>query len=236
MTKNSPAKATGAHISIIGHITRLELLRYLTDTEAANGFGNRFLWFCVKRSKSLPFGSGFHKINLEPLIKRLKEATLFTSHTLNTFELSWAEETRPLWAEVYPELSEGKSGLFGALTARAEAYVTRLACIYALLDLSGAIKPGHLKAAIAIWDYVEASIRFIFQDATGDQLANEILEAGAEKPEGMTRTDIYRFFNCNVGSDRIAEALETLRGLGKAHCAFIQTEGRSREVWFFDRI
>lgn len=43
LTKNSPAKATGAHISIIGHITREELVRLLTATEAGNGFGNRFL-------------------------------------------------------------------------------------------------------------------------------------------------------------------------------------------------
>src|SRR5262249_45073504 len=56
LTKNSPAKATGAHISIIGHVTRDELLRMLDNTEAANGFGNRFLWICVKRSKLLPEG------------------------------------------------------------------------------------------------------------------------------------------------------------------------------------
>jgi len=56
LTKNTPAKATDAHISIIGHITQDELLRYLENTEAANGFGNRFLWFSVRRSKALPLG------------------------------------------------------------------------------------------------------------------------------------------------------------------------------------
>src|SRR5262249_20157432 len=50
MTKNSPAKATGAHISIIGHITAEELKRYLPRTEMANGFANRFIFACVKRS------------------------------------------------------------------------------------------------------------------------------------------------------------------------------------------
>ena len=38
LVKNSPAKATGAHISIMGHITRDELRRYLDRTEAGNGF------------------------------------------------------------------------------------------------------------------------------------------------------------------------------------------------------
>ncbi len=54
LNKNSPASATGAHVSIIGHITRDELLRYLSSTEYANGFGNRILWGCVRRSKALP--------------------------------------------------------------------------------------------------------------------------------------------------------------------------------------
>jgi len=38
MTKNSPTRATGAHVSIIGHVTKAELLRHLGATEAANGF------------------------------------------------------------------------------------------------------------------------------------------------------------------------------------------------------
>ena len=59
MTKNSPTRATGAHISIIGHVTKAELLRHPGDTEAANGFANRFLWLMVRRSKELPFGGDY---------------------------------------------------------------------------------------------------------------------------------------------------------------------------------
>jgi hypothetical protein len=54
MNKNSPVFATGAHITIIGHITQSELRRRLSETEQANGFANRFLWVCVRRSKCLP--------------------------------------------------------------------------------------------------------------------------------------------------------------------------------------
>src|SRR5215469_1212858 len=43
LTKNSPAQATGAHISIIGHITTDELRRNLDSTALTNGFANRFL-------------------------------------------------------------------------------------------------------------------------------------------------------------------------------------------------
>ncbi len=56
LTKRSPARATGAHVSVIGHITSEELSRKLCDVDAANGYANRFLWACSRRSKSLPHG------------------------------------------------------------------------------------------------------------------------------------------------------------------------------------
>src|SRR5205823_2415002 len=70
LTKNSPAQASGAHISIIGHITREELRRELTATEQANGFANRFLWCCAKRSKHLPDGGDLHDADLRSLVDR----------------------------------------------------------------------------------------------------------------------------------------------------------------------
>ena len=64
LTRNSPLKATGAHISILGHVTRDELKRYLDTTEAGNGFGNRFLWIAVRRSKALPEGGRIQDVEL----------------------------------------------------------------------------------------------------------------------------------------------------------------------------
>jgi hypothetical protein len=70
LTKNSPLKGTDAHISIIGHITKAELLRHLTETEAANGFANRFIWLLIRRSKELPFGGEWHRVDTAPLVGR----------------------------------------------------------------------------------------------------------------------------------------------------------------------
>ncbi len=229
LTKNSQARATGAHISIIGHITKDELLRYLTNTEAANGFGNRFLWFCVRRSKSLPFGGKIQEVDFVPLVKKVKAAIDFAKQTE---EIKWSKEASLLWAKIYPDLSEGKVGLTGALTARAEANVTRLACIYALLDKSTVIEPEHLLAAVAVWDYAENSVAFIFRSMTGDPLANDILEALGSKPEGMTRTDVSNYFGRNKSSEQISAALEVLQGLGRVKSESVPTAGRSKELWF----
>jgi hypothetical protein len=81
MVKNSPAKATKAHISIIGHITRDELRRLLTQTESANGFANRFCWVAVKRSKCLPDGGAIHTVNFDELVADLSSAVASTQRT-----------------------------------------------------------------------------------------------------------------------------------------------------------
>ena len=59
--KASPLKATGAHVSIIAHITETETRARLSRTEMANGFANRFLFCCVKRSKLLPHGGDLNE-------------------------------------------------------------------------------------------------------------------------------------------------------------------------------
>jgi hypothetical protein len=49
-----PVTATRAHVALVAHITREELVRLMTETEAANGFGNRVLWACVQRASFEP--------------------------------------------------------------------------------------------------------------------------------------------------------------------------------------
>jgi hypothetical protein len=73
-TKNSPLKATDPHIAIIGHITRDELVERMNETDAANGFGNRFLWVRAKRSKSLPFGGNLDPADIANLVDSLRQA------------------------------------------------------------------------------------------------------------------------------------------------------------------
>ena len=230
LTKNSPTKATGALVSIIGHITKSELLRALNEIETGNGFANRFLWFCVRRSKCLPFGGNFSEINLDYFTNKLRGAVEFAKQA---GEITWAAEAKPLWASIYPELSEGKPGIAGAVTARAEAQVTRLACIFALLDCSVWIKVSHLKAALEVWSYAEASVHYIFQNTMNDPLANKILEALTVKPHGMTRTEINNLLGGHYNTTRIDEALESLRVSNLSRCKKTETGGRPVERWIF---
>ncbi len=228
LTKNSPAKATGAHISIIGHITRDELLRFLTSTETANGFANRFLWGCAKRSKLLPEGGHIHEVDFSSINQHLTNAV---NAGLNAGEIPRDETARKIWREVYPALSEGKMGMFGSATSRAEAQVLRLALVYAVLDRARAIAVEHLLAALAIWDYCEASARYIFGDALGNPEADRILQALRTVPKGLTRTEIRDLFERNRSASEINGALTVLEERGLARRVPEATSGRPIERW-----
>jgi len=228
LTKNTPAVSTGAHISIIGHVTKDELQRYLDRTEAANGFGNRFIWLFVERSKCLPEGGNFNQADLGPIILKLKVVIDFSK---GAGEVKRDEPARKIWAEIYPQLSEGKPGLAGALTSRGEAQVMRLAGLYALLDQSLLIKPVHLHAALALWDYAEASVRYIFGNAIGDPIADQILAALKNSQKGFTRTEISNLFGRNIKADRLQKALTSLQIHGLALVEALETDGRKAEIW-----
>jgi hypothetical protein len=228
MTKNSPAKASRAHVSIVGHVTRDELVRNVTATEAANGFINRFLFIAVRRSKLLPDGGNLTDEELEPVANRV-----FTVLEFGRFAgmLTRTADARTRWHEVYEELSEGKPGLLGAAIARAEAQTMRLAVIYALLDGSEAVRVEHLDAALALWDYAEASARWVFGDTLGDPVADTILAALRRASGGMTRTDINILFAKNRPAGEIEAALASLAEKGLAHMSKETTGGRPAERW-----
>lgn len=227
LTKNNPTRATGAHISIMGHITQEELLRHLSETEQANGFANRFIWLQVRRSKTISNPTGVPEYLLHPLALRLCEAHDFAREVGLIVRYRLAES---LWAEVYPALSEGKPGLLGAILARAEAHVMRLACTYALLDCSAGVMPAHLKAALALWDYAEASAQRIFGDRLGNPVADRIL-AGLRLKRELDETEVHGLFGRHKSAGEVSQALDLLQRLRLAVPEMQQTGGRPRIVW-----
>jgi len=231
LTKNSPATATGAHVSIVGHITRDELRRELSTTEMGNGFANRFLWVCATRSQELPEGGNLTDTDLLPLVERLKESVQFAQ---TVGEMKRDSAIKELWATTYHELTEGRQGLLLAVTSRAEAQTMRLACIYALLDKSAVVRQEHLQAAVTLWRYCLASAQFIFGAAVGDPVADTILQGLRNTPAGLDRTAISSLFERHKNTEEISKALTVLRGhgLAKVGPSSQDATGRPREVWF----
>ncbi|TAK66236.1 MAG: DUF3987 domain-containing protein [Dehalococcoidia bacterium] len=233
LTKNTPLRATGAHISIVGHVTRDELLRTLTRTEAANGFGNRFLWPVARRSKFLADPNIIAAPPLAPLVKGLRQVATFCEGLTAVPRDAAASE---LWGEAYPRLSEGQPGLLGAMIARAEAQAVRLSLLYALLDQSGVVGERHLRAALAAWNYCEASAHYVFGSAWGDPVTDELLQALREAGgEGLGRTAIRDLFGRHKSKGELDRALQGLEAARRVRREDRQTGGRPAEWWISEK-
>jgi hypothetical protein len=227
MTRKDPLRASGAHISIVGHITAEELLRRLGDTEIANGFANRFLLALVKRSKKLPEGGTLDPAALDDLAADTM-AALTAARRVGIVRRS--EAARDLWAKAYEEFGDG-GGLAGALTARSEAQTLRLSVCYALLDGSPVVEPAHLEAALAVWSYCEASAYAIFGDALGDPIADRLLEAiRAAGNEGLDGVGQHAVFGRHVSATRLTLARALLESKGLIVTETEETGGRPRLV------
>jgi hypothetical protein len=77
-----------------------------------------------------------------------------------------------------------------AVLARDTSHISKLALIFAICDECFEIDTPHLNAAVAVMDYCQASARWIFGQATGNKLANNILWKLRRSQEGLTRTQI----------------------------------------------
>jgi hypothetical protein len=231
ITKHSPTRATHAFISVVGHITIEELRRTLDQTSMANGYANRFLFACVKRSKLLPHGGELDADVVNKLGAQTAGA-LTAARAIDRVTMTKAAAHH--WIEVYTALAKGAPGLLGAITDRGEAQTTRLALVYALIDKAPQIDTVHIEAALAVWRYCEASARTIFGDIIGDPYADTILRAlRAAGAAGLSRTDLINLFGRHLAANKIDAALVALLSAGKVRRGGMKkTGGRPVEMWF----
>jgi hypothetical protein len=229
LTRTSPARASTAHIAVIGHITQHELRRHTTSLELANGFMNRVLLICCRRQRLLPEGG-----NPDPLkgtgLDRLLTAALKQARTAGQIRLDPA--ARELWHHAYRQLAaEPADQLVAQITARAEAHVIRLALIYALADGQRQIAVAHLTAALALQDYAARSAAWALKGATGEPVAEQIHAALSARPGGLTRSQISQTLNHNQPAGEIDNALQALNTAGRVTVTQIPTGGRPAQLW-----
>ena len=92
----------------------------------------------------------------------------------------------------------------------------RLAGLYAVLDGKSAIDTIHLKAALMVWEYAEASTNQIFGHSLGDPIADTIWNALQTAVE-LDDSAISALFGRNVSAERLDQAKALLYTNGLAH-------------------
>lgn len=229
--KDSRSKltATDYHLSVMSHITRDELVRLLTSTEQSNGFANRFLWVHTNRARRLPHGGALDPNTLTAVGSRL-EARVKAAAGIDLVTKTAAASSR--WVELYNEIADTElPGIVAALTNRAEAYVLRLALLYAVLDGSAQIDLVHLEAGWALWRYCEDSVLHIWGDATGDRDVDRLVAAvRLARDDGLSVNDAHeQVFHKHKS---VAPIAQRAARAGLIRIEKRTTDGRAREVLY----
>ncbi len=108
LTRTAPARASAAHIAIIGHIAQAELAHNTNRIEIANGFLNRFILLACRRVRLLPEGGQADPLAHTGLTGALKAAL---GHARGAGQVRFDEDARMLWHDLYARLSEPEDGL-----------------------------------------------------------------------------------------------------------------------------
>jgi hypothetical protein len=223
-------RVTAAHFSLIAHVTQQELTRNFRHEQAHNGFANRCLWTWVQRAQCLPEGGSPPAHDLAVAAGELRRAAVWaTARPAILFRRD--QEAAAMWARYYANYSYGQPSLHGTATSRAEAQILRLSALYAALDSSELIRPPHLEAAFAVWQYCYESATHLFGLCSGDSIADRIREAVEASYDGLSKTQIIRLFQGHVELDRIDSALQQLASLGALHRYSQPTNGRHAIRW-----
>jgi hypothetical protein len=116
---------------------------------------------------------------------------------------------------LYAELSRPRTGMWGAVTARAAQHVMRLSLITAIINGSRVIRREHQNAAYEVWRYAADSAKYIFGDTIDDPTAVRIVAALRQAGRnGLTRTQIWAVFNREKPATEIQNALIKLAHAG----------------------
>ncbi len=230
LTRTAPLRAAGGHVTIVGHTSADELRANLRTMEIANGFANRFLFTCVRRSKLLPDGAALPPALVSRLASGLRDRLMMLPHDGRAFVRD--RRAARLWREAYPLLTSEQTGIVGAVAARGEVHVMRLAAIYAVLDGRWVIEEADLDAAIGVWEYVLDSARWTFVTRSGDGVADLLLQALANGP--LTSAQVFHLFHRKVSAARIETAVRSLIEAGVVVVERVKPAsgvGRPAVVW-----
>lgn len=241
-SKNSPAKATGAHVTVVAGTSKEELLAQCEAADAESGTLNRFVFVCCRRSKLLPQGGHFFKLTRSDTWKELQRRfnqntaliesdPIIIERDIEATE-DWGLNETPDRG-MYKALSESRTGLWGSVTARAAQQVIRIALITTIINGSRQLRREHQDAGFEIWRYCDDSSRHIFGDSLDDPTAAEIMNSlRAMAPAGLSRTQVHRIWAGHKDRADIDRALLWLAKTGIARCEKIETGGRPIETWY----
>ena len=229
LTKTDKAVCKKPHVGIVGHVTQEELHAELSDTDIANGFLNRFIITCVRRSKQIALPEPMDDETIDRFSRELVE---ILNHTKKLNRLHFSQDAKEFWEVIYPEITRERHGKINNLAGRAEAHILRLSMIYAILDQADNIQVQHIRSGYSLWMYAEDSMKYIFETREERVLSKHIEKLENALQSGpLKRTEVRDLFSGHKSKNEIDEILKNMAEDGKITITKqASTGGRPAEI------
>ena len=226
LTKHDPLIARAPHISIIGHITFAEMIKYLNSTEINNGLGNRFIFIKAETNKKLPFAQ---PIDADVKVYLANQIKLSLDKAKQIGVIEFSSEASKYWEIFYRNISDNDETIVGALTARQAAQVRRLAMIISLFNSKSEIDLDSLKFAESIYEYSICTLKEIYGHTTGDPLTDKIYDLLKSSPDSLSRSFLSEKLSRNYPKSNMDRSLKLLLSQGLIVSEKQATNGRPQE-------
>jgi len=206
MVKSGSISVKDAHVCILAHTRCIDFPLLRNDVKQSVDLASYFLWLSVDRLNSVPRPETMtdedvlsFNVRIENLIREANKLG----------ELKMSKPAWEMWSDIYPGLTDAKSGLAGSVVSRVELHTIRLALFYALVAGHKQITTKDLRSAHSFVVCASESASTIFKGSLLGNMRCMILCALHTAPEKeLTRTEINRVFKGNKDADKISSALE----------------------------
>jgi hypothetical protein len=150
-------------LSIMAGTTQDWLHKALTERDIYGGFANRWLYFYGLPKEPMPNPSKVDTNKRNKLVQDLNQLRDWANSVPNG-EIIKSDEASTLFENYYCEYYRRcqQPGLIPTLIVRVQDFIWKIALLYAIDASSAVIAKDHMEAAIAVGDYLEASITEVF--------------------------------------------------------------------------
>ncbi len=203
-------------VSIVAGTTQDWLMKALTERDIYGGFANRWVYFYGVPKDPMPSPPKVDADRQGKLVQDLNQIRDWAD-SVPGGEVTVSPEADALWAEHYATYYRRcqQPGLIPTLIVRVQDFIWKIALLYAADDLSESITAEHLLAAIAVGDYLEASVAEVFAEfgqSDGKALETRLLDYLRSAGRPVPEREVYR--SLTISARELEQVVQPMVRLG----------------------
>jgi hypothetical protein len=217
-------------LSIMAGTTQDWLQKALTERDVYGGFANRWLYFYGLPKNPMPNPPKVDNEKRNELIQGLNQVRAWAEDVPGG-EITISNEAEALFADYYQGYYWHcqQAGLIPTLVVRIQDFIWKIALLYAADSMSGLISEEHLKAAIAVGNYLEASVGEVFAsfgESRGKGQEARLLETLKTEGKPVSEREIYR--RHKLSARELEMTIEPLLKLGIVKVGYLTASNHKR--------